>query len=314
MTNYVIRRVIQTIVVLVIISLICFILVHLIPGDPVQVMLGPQADREQIATVRAQLGLDQPLHIQYINWITKIFHGDFGKSIRYQESVSAIFMQRFPITLYLSFFALLISIIFGISIGIISAVRRGSFIDQALVVLATLGICIPVFWLGVLGIYFFGLRLNWLPVQGWVSPTSNFVESTRHAIFPIILLAIGSLAVTARQTRSSMLEVIRQDYIRTAVSKGLSERMIVLKHALKNALIPVITLIGLQVRILLGGSVIVETVFNIPGMGRLLVDSAFTKDFYIVQGGVLLLGFVVCVVNLLVDLSYGWLDPRIRFE
>jgi peptide/nickel transport system permease protein len=314
LTNYIIRRVIQTLVVLVIISLICFLMVHLIPGDPVQVMLGPQADREQIAAVRAQLSLDQPLHIQYVNWITKVFQGDFGKSIRYQEPVSSLFIERFPITLYLSFLALLISIIFGISIGIISAIRRGSLIDQLLVALATLGFCVPIFWLGVLGIYFFGLRLNWLPIQGWVSPTSNFWDSTRHAILPVILLAIASLAVTARQTRSSMLEVIRQDYIRTAVSKGLSERIIVLKHALKNALIPVVTLVGLQIRILLGGSVIVETVFNIPGMGRLLVDSAFNKDFYIVQGGVLLLGFVVCVINLLVDLSYGWLDPRIRFE
>jgi peptide/nickel transport system permease protein len=312
--SYIIRRVIQTIVVLFIISIICFILVHLIPGDPVNVMLGLQADQARIAQVRAELGLDRPLPIQYITWMVNAFQFDFGTSIRYSEEVSKLFLQRFPITLYLSFLALIISIIFGISVGIISAIRRGSILDQVLVALATLGLCVPVFWLGILGIYFFGLRLDWLPIQGWISPTDNFVDSLKHTILPVILLAIGSLAITARQTRSSMLEVIRQDYMRTAASKGLSERVIVLKHALKNALIPVVTLIGLQVRLLLGGSVIVETVFNIPGMGRLLVDSAFNKDFFVVQGGVLVLGAVVCIVNLLVDLSYGWLDPRIRYE
>jgi peptide/nickel transport system permease protein len=312
--GYITRRIIQTLFVLVIVTFFCFLLVHMIPGDPIRLMLGDYASEEDIALVKAQLGLDKPLISQYMNWVTNTFRGDFGQSIRYRIPVVKLFRQSFPITAYLAFLSLILSIVLGIAIGILSAIRRGSILDQTLVVLATVGICIPIFWLGILGIYLFGLHLNWLPVQGWVMPTVDFWKSARYAILPVILLAIPSIAVTARQTRSSMLEVTQQDYIRTAVSKGLSERVVVLKHALKNALIPVVTLIGLQVRILLGGSVLVETVFNIPGMGRLLVDSAFNKDFFILQGGVLLLGVVVCIINLLVDISYAWLDPRIRYE
>jgi peptide/nickel transport system permease protein len=314
LASYISRRIIETLVVLIITSFLCFSLVHIIPGDPVRVMLGVQASDEQVDFQREQLGLNDPFLVQYINWLGKGLRGDFGTSIRYQQPVAQIFMQRFPITLYLSFLALILSIVFGITTGVISAIRRGSVLDQVLVVFATVGFCTPVFWLGILGVYLFGLKLGWLPVQGWVSPTTDFWDGARHAVMPIILLAVASLAITARQTRSSMLEVVRQDYIRTAASKGLSERVIVLRHALKNALIPVITLVGLQTRILLGGSVLIETVFNIPGMGRLLVDSAFNKDFFVLQGGVLLLGVLVCVVNLLVDVSYGWLDPRIRYE
>jgi peptide/nickel transport system permease protein len=173
---------------------------------------------------------------------------------------------------------------------------------------------IPVFWLGILGVYVLGYQLGWLPIQGWTSPLDDFTESLKCTIMPVILLAIPGIAVLARQTRSSMLEVVHQDYIRTAFAKGLTEKIVILRHALKNALIPVVTLLGLQVRILVGGSVLVETVFNIPGMGRLLVAGALNKDFLIVQGGVLLIGALVCLVNLLVDISYGWLDPRFRYE
>jgi len=277
-------------------------------------MLGPLALEEEIAFRTAQLGLDKPFFVQYGTWLVNALQGDFGQSMRYQMPVAKLFLERFPITIYLSFLAMIISVVLGISTGIISAVRRASFLDQSLVMLATTGLCIPIFWLGILSIYLFGLYLGWLPIQGYVMPNVDFWESARYSIMPAILLAIPSLAIMARQTRSSMLEVVRQDYIRTAAAKGLSERVIVLKHALKNALIPVVTLLGIQVRILLGGSVLVETVFNIPGMGRLLVDAAFNKDFFIVQGGVLILGVVVCLANLIVDISYGWLDPRVRYE
>jgi peptide/nickel transport system permease protein len=313
LTDYIVRRLLQTLVVLVIVSFFCFSLIHLMPGDPVSLMLGTEATPEQINLVKAQMGLDKPFLEQYVHWLANAAHGDFGQSLRYTMPVAQLFVKRFPTTLYLASLALIISVILGISTGIIGAIRRGTFLDQALVVLATTGSCIPIFWLGILGIYLFGLYLGWLPVQGWVMPTVDFWKSIKHAIMPVILLAIPPLAVMARQTRSSMLEVTRQDYIRTAWSKGLRERVIIIRHALKNALIPIVTLLVLQIRILLGGSVLVETVFNIPGMGRLLVDSAFNKDYFVLQGGVLLLGVLVCLANLLVDISYGWFDPRIRY-
>jgi peptide/nickel transport system permease protein len=307
------RRLIQTFIVMVIVTFFCFVLIHLIPGDPVRMMLGTSATEEQVAYVTAQMGLNKPVVIQYANWVANVIRGDFGPSIRYMIPVSDLFKERFPVTIFLASFALVISVILGILIGIISAVRRGSFLDQLLVVLATTGVCVPIFWLGIVGIYIFGLYLHWLPTQGFVMPHLNFLQSLRSSIMPIVLLAIPSLAMVARQTRSSMLEVIQQDYIRTAWSKGLKEQTVISRHAIKNALIPIVTLLSIQVRILLGGSVLVETVFNIPGMGRLLVDAALNKDYFIIQAAVLVLGIIVCMVNLLVDLSYGWLDPRIRY-
>ncbi|MGD0795287.1 MAG: ABC transporter permease [Dehalococcoidales bacterium] len=202
----------------------------------------------------------------------------------------------------------------GISAGIICAIRRGGILDQTISVLANLGISVPIFLLGILGIYIFALKLKLLPIMGWTSPGQDFWLSTRQVIMPVIALAIPGIAMMARQTRSSMLEVVRQDYLRTAWSKGLKERQVIIKHALKNALIPIVTLLGLQVRILVGGSVIVEQVFNIPGMGRLLVYASFSKDFIIIQAGVLLIGAIVCLANLIVDISYGWLDPRVRYD
>jgi peptide/nickel transport system permease protein len=232
----------------------------------------------------------------------------------YKDPIIDIIAQRLPITLYLSGWALIISTLLGVFLGIICAIRRGSVLDQIVSVLSNVGIAIPVFWLGILGIYFFGLKLGWLPLQGWTSPTVDFVKSTREAIMPVILLSIPGIAVLSRQTRSSMLEVVRQDYIRTAYAKGLKERVIIIRHALKNGLIPVVTLLGLQLRVLVGGSVLVEQVFNIPGMGRLLVIGAFNKDFLVVQAGVLLMGTIVSLANLLVDISYGWLDPRVKLQ
>jgi len=300
-------------VVLIIVSFLSFLLIHLTPGDPVEMMLGPTALKPQIDFTRHELGLDKPFIEQYVSWAGNAVRGDFGLSLHYNVPVAQLFAQRFPISGALSLMALIVAIIFGIIMGTISAIRRGTVFDQVLVVLATSGICVPIFWLAIIGVYIFGLQLGWLPIQGWISPTVNFWQCVRHAIMPVILLAVPSLAVVARQTRSSMLEVTRQDYIRTAWAKGLKESVIIMRHALKNALIPVVTLVGLQVRILLGGSVLVETVLNIPGMGRMFVDAAFNKDYFIIQGGVLVLGVVVSVINLLVDISYSWLDPRIRY-
>jgi peptide/nickel transport system permease protein len=283
-------------------------------GDPAAIMLGAEASQEQIDNLRHELLLDQPLILQYGHWLKNVITGNFGKSLKYQENVADLIAQRLPITIYLSLLALVISIVIGIAAGIFCAVRRGSILDSAITILVNTGISLPIFWLGILGIYLFGLKLGWLPIQGYTSPLTDFGLSLRKTIMPVICLAIPSIAVLARQTRSSMLEVVRQDYIKTAWSKGLTERVIVIKHALKNALIPIVTLIGLQLRIVVSGSIVVETVFNIPGMGRLLVTATFAKDFISVQAITLVIGIVVLLSNLIVDISYGWLDPRIRFD
>ena len=314
MATFIIRRIVLTLIVLVIVSFLSFSLIHVMPGDPAATMLGLDARPEQIQELRHELWLDRPFIVQYGHWFGNVIHGDLGNSLMYKDPINGIFAERLPITLYLSLWAFILSTGLGIFLGIVCAVRRGSALDQLVSVAANVGIAIPVFWLGILSIYYFGLKLGWLPLQGWTSPFDNFVMSSKQAIMPVIMLAIPGIAVLTRQTRSSMLEVVRQDYIRTAYSKGLRERVIIFRHALKNSLIPVITLLGLQVRVLVGGSVLVETVFNIPGMGRLLVTGAFNKDFLVVQAGVLLIGTIVCLANLLVDISYGWLDPRVRFQ
>ena len=314
MAGFIIRRLIQTIGVVILLSLISFLLVQLMPGDPAAAMLGPNATKAQIDALRVELGLDQPVMTQYFNWLGNIFQGDWGESLSLREPVASLFWDRLQITLYLSLLSFIFSTVLGVGAGIICAIRRGGWLDQFLSMTANIGIAIPIFWLGILGLYAFGMKVQLLPFYGWVSPFEDFVGSIKYTIMPVILLTIPSIAVMTRQTRSSMLEITQQDYIRTAYSKGLRERVVVLKHALKNALIPIVTLLGLQVRVLVGGSVLVEAVFSIPGMGRLLVSAAQNKDYIVVQDGVLLIGVIVCLANLLVDISYGWFDPRTRYN
>ncbi len=314
MVTFIVRRLLLSLVVIWLVTLLSFTIMHIIPGDPAAIMLGAEASQEQIDDLRHELYLDQPLVAQYWHWISGVTTGDLGKSLKYQESVAKSISERLPITLNLSILALFLSVVFGVGAGIICAVRRGGILDSAVTISTNLGIAIPTFWLGILGIYFFGLKMGWLPIQGYVSPFDDFGLSVRKAIMPVICLAIPAIAVLARQTRSSMLEVLRQDYIRTAWSKGLQERIVVINHALKNALIPIVTLLGLQLRLVVGGSVVVETVFNIPGMGRLMVDATFAKDFVTVQAVTLIIAVVVLLANLIVDISYGWLDPRIRYR
>ena len=314
LVSFIIRRCLQTILVVILVSMVSYLILQLIPGDPVVTMLGGESSQERIDALRHELWLDRPLPVQYIHWVDNVVHGDFGKSIATNDPVTAIIAQRLPITVYLSFLALILSTFIGISLGILSAVRRGTFLDPFINVLANIGVAIPVFWLGILGAYFLGLKLHWLAIQGFTWPTEDLGLSIKRTVMPVICLAVSPMAILARQTRSSVLEVIHQDYIRTAMSKGLRERVVVLRHVLKNALIPVVTLLGLQVRVLFGGSVLVEQVFNINGMGRTLVTAAFVKDFPVLQAGVLLIALLVCIANLLVDLSYSWLDPRIRYE
>lgn len=314
MGTFIIRRLILSLIVIILVTMLSFSLILIVPGDPAALMLGSDATPEQIEKLRHDLYLDRPIPQQYYHWLSNTVQGDLGRSLKYNDKVSDLIAQRLPITLNLSVVALILSVILGVGAGVICAVRRGGVLDSIITVLANLGVAVPIFWLGILGIYFFGLKLGWLPIQGYTSPFDDFWLSIRKSIMPVICLAVPSIAVLARQTRSSMLEVVRQDYIRTAWSKGLKEQVIVFRHALKNALIPIVTLLGLQVRLVVGGSVVVETVFNIPGMGRLMVQGTFAKDYITVQGVTLVIAIVVLFSNLIVDVSYGWLDPRIRYS
>jgi peptide/nickel transport system permease protein len=292
-------------------------MMRLLPGDPVLMYMSQQQfqslSEEQILHIKKDFGLDKSLLEQYITWVGGLFRGDLGKSLFYREDVTGLIAWRLPITLYLGIVSFIISTLIGIVAGVLSAIRRGKVTDALVTVGANIGITIPIFWLGILLIYLFGLRLGILPIQGYTSPFENLTLNLKQMIMPVICLAIFTIGAVARQARSSMLEVINQDYIRTAWSKGLEERSIVMKHALKNGLIPIVTLSGMQVSQILGGSVLVETVFNIPGMGRLAVDALFSLDYAVVQAIALFMAIMVVAANVIVDISYGWLDPRIRY-
>jgi len=318
MTGYIIRRLIQAVIVILIVSIIVFLIMRLLPGDPILIYMSQSrmqgSSTEQLQKLRHEYGLDKPLIAQYLDWLGGILHGDMGRSIFQLEPVRNLIATAFPITVYLGFLSFLISFFLGISAGIISAVRRGTWLDTVVTVLANLGITAPIFWVGIMLIYLFGLSLKWLPIQGYTSPFDNFWLSTKQLMMPVFCLSLFPIASAARQTRSSMLEVIHQDYIRTAWSKGLRERAVIFRHALKNSLIPVITWKGATVRNIFGGSVIIETVFNIPGMGRLAVNGLMEQDYAIIQGVTLIMAIIVTIANLLVDLINGWLDPRVHYE
>jgi peptide/nickel transport system permease protein len=317
MVTYVIRRLILALIVLMIVSLLVFLAMRMLPGDPIRMLLTQntqqQYSEEQLVQLRQEFGLDKPLMVQYLRWIGDLFRGDMGKSILSRAPVVEEIFRRIPITLHLGLSAYVIGILLGIPAGVVCAVRRGKFIDTLVTSLSNIGITIPSFWLGVMLIYLFGLQLKWLPVMGYTSPFDDFILSTKQLVMPVLCMALFPIAANARQTRSSMLEVMRQDYIRTAWSKGLQERLIIIRHALKNGLIPVITLSGMGLSMIIGGAVIIEQVFNIPGMGRLAVTSILNQDYPYVQGIILITATTVLLINLLVDLVYGWLDPRIRY-
>jgi peptide/nickel transport system permease protein len=317
MTGYILRRLLLAILVLIIVTLMVFFVMRILPGDPLTIYIAQQNIQiltpEREALLRHEFGLDKPMAMQYLDWMAGLFHGDFGNSIFISEPVAKILAQRLPVTLHLGVLSLILSGFIGILFGLLAALRRGQAMDTIFTSLANFGVATPAFWLGIILIYGFGLHLGWLPIYGYTSPFDDFWLSTKQLIMPVFVLATFGMASTARQTRSSILEVVRQDYIRTAWSKGLGERAIVLKHVLKNSLIPVVTLLGMQVSNILGGAVLIETVFNIPGMGRLMVDSVFSQDYQVVQACILIIGSVVVIVNLIVDISYGWLDPRIRY-
>lgn len=324
MATYVIRRLLQTLIVIFGVLLLTFTLVHLIPGDPALVILGTDSTPEELERLRHLLELDQPLPLQFANYMGRVVRGDFGDSIFQHEPVLKLILERLPATVELTLAAMLIAIVVGGIMGIISATRPYSWFDSVSSVFALAGVAMPVFWLGMLAILIFSLELNWLPSFGrgqgvFPSLVSVFTQSNagplgdsiRHLILPAAVLGAFSMAIIARLVRSSLLEVVNLDYVRTARAKGLSERAVLFRHALRNALIPVVTVVGLQVGVLLGGAVIAETIFAWPGIGRLLISAISQRDYPLVQGLVFVIALMVSLVNLAVDLLYVWLNPRV---
>ena len=318
MFAYIIRRVIQSIIVVLLVTVFVFVGMRLLPGDPLFMLFNPnqlqEYTEEQLDQIREEAGLNRSLVVQYFDWLGDVFRGELGESILTKTSVTEEVLKKVPVTMHLGILAFILGVIIGIPIGVISAIRRATWLDTILTTTANIGITVPIFWLGIMMIWVFGVELHWLPVMGYTSPFKDLALNTRQIIMPVLCLAVWPIASNARQARSSMLEILRQDYIRTAYSKGLSERIVIIKHALKNSLIPIVTLAGMGIPIIVGGQVLVEQVFNIPGMGRLTVNALFQHDYTYVQGTTLILTGVVVVSNLLVDLSYGWLDPRIRYD
>lgn len=313
MGRYILRRLVAMIPVIFIVSLIVFSLIHLTPGDPAQTMLGEEATPKEVAALRAKLGLDQPLPVQYVKWAGAVLHGDLGRSIRSNQPVSEAIRDRLPVTVELALLAMVISLVIAIPVGVVAAMRRNSVADAASTVAALLGVSLPNFFLAILLILVLAVKLRWLPPFGYVPLLKDPAGNLERMIMPAITLGTALAAVVMRQMRSSLLEVLGQDYIRTVRAKGLGELRMVRFHALKNALIPVVTVVGLQIGGLLGGAIITETIFALPGIGRLLVDSIFQRDFPLVQGVVLFVAVAFLFSNLAVDLFYAYLDPRIRY-
>jgi peptide/nickel transport system permease protein len=305
MTLFIVRRLLHTVLVAFAALVVIFVLVRL-SGDPAQMMAGVDASPEEVAELRERLGLNEPVPIQLRNFIGNALRGDFGQSLRYSSSAVAVVMERLPATVELTLTALLITIVVAVPVGVISATRRGSLMDRLVMITTLMGQTVPVFWLGLILILIFAVRLAWFPTGGRAGVVS--------LILPAITLAAFNVARVARLVRSEMLDVMSEDFIRVARSKGLGEQAILIGHALKNAAIPIVTIVGLQVGHLLGGAVVTETVFSWPGVGRLLVQSIQFRDFTVLQVAVFMLAITVALINLLVDLSYAWLDPRVRYQ
>ena len=313
MTTYVLRRLLLMLPVALLVTIGVFMLIHLSPGDPALIILGEDRSPAAIAQVHEQLGLDKPLYVQYFIWLDNIVHGDWGRSVTTHEPVAVAITDRLPATLELGIVALLWSLIVAIPLGTIAAVRRGSLSDQIATGITIAGVSIPNFFIGIVLIFTLSVTLRLFPFGGYVPLTTDPLQSLRHVMLPAIALGTAGAAINMRFTRSSMIEVLNHDYIRTARAKGASWRRVVFVHALKNALIPVVTIVGLQIGGIIEGAVVTETVFTWPGVGRLAVESIFNRDYTVIQGIVLLAAFSYMIANLLVDLVYGWLDPRISY-
>jgi peptide/nickel transport system permease protein len=314
MAGYIVRRLLTSIIVLFMTTLLVFGALHIIPGDPTTLMLGMEATEEARQALRHQLGLDLPVHIQYLTWLGKVLRGDLGQSLALKDDIGKLLVQRLPTTIPLAVLTMLIAVAIALPAGVLSALKRSSRIDWLISVFAFAGLSLPNFWVGVLLILFFSLYLRVLPPGGYVSIVDDPVEGIRRLLMPAVALGAALAASLTRMTRSSMLEVMGQDYIKTARAKGLAERTVIVAHALRNALIPTVTVMGLQIGQLLGGALIIEEIFSLPGVGRLTIHAVYDRDFPLVQGAVLFIAMVFTVVNLLVDILYVYLDPRIHYD
>jgi len=312
--RFIIRRLLALIPVLLGISLVVFFVIRLIPGDASVALLQQETRPELQAEIRRSLGIDQPLPVQLADWIWRVVRLDFGKSFISGRPISELILARLPITLELALAATIVSIAIALPLGILTAINRGGIWDYFERFFSLAGLSIPSFWLALIFILFFSLRLRLLPAVGYIPFADDPIENLRRLILPALCLGIGMGAVVARYTRSSLLEVLDQDYIRTARSKGLPDQLVILRHALKNALIPVITVIGIQIGTLLGGTVIIESIFVWPGLGQLTLDAIYDRDYPVVQTTVMVMAFSFVMINLIVDLLYSFLDPRIRYE
>lgn len=306
------RRIVQSIIVIFIVTLLVFLLMQLVPGDPIVNFLGANATEDQIQYYTELFGYDKPVLVQYGKWILGLFKGEMGRSVALQKDITEVIFQRLSVTLSIVFPAFILAVVLGIILGIVAAKNRGTAIDTVISFFANIGMSMPKFWFGMILILIFALKLGILPTSGLSSIKDGFGEYISHLILPMIVLAMGPLAQFTRQTRSSMLEVIRQDYVTTARAKGLGKKAITFRHQLRNALIPIITVMGVQLGGMIGGTVLVESIFVVPGLGNLMITSIKGRDFMVVENGVLIIAIAVAICNLIVDILYGIIDPRIR--
>ncbi|MBF7144049.1 MULTISPECIES: ABC transporter permease [Pseudomonas] len=312
MLTFILRRLLSAIPTLILVSLFVFTLQKLLPGDPVQAMAGEERDPAVMEYLREKYRLNDPVPLQYLHWVGNVLTGDFGTSLRTEQPVTALLASKLPVTIELAVLALIIALVIGIPAGVVSAVRKGTAVDYGANVFALSGISIPHFWLGILLILIFAVKLQWLPASGFVPLGEDLMQNLKTLILPAFVLGAGLAGVLMRHTRSAMLEVLRADYVRTARAKGLFPRTVVLKHALRNALMPIVTLTTLLFGELLGGAVLTEQVFSIPGFGKMIVDAVFNRDYAVVQGVVLCVAIGFLLLNLLADVLYRLINPRLR--
>jgi peptide/nickel transport system permease protein len=312
MLAYIVRRIVSTLPVVAIVAVVVFLLLHLSPGDPAAVIAGDGAGIEEVARIRSELGLDQPLYEQFIRWVVRVVQGDLGASIFSKIPVTELIAQRIEPTLSLTVFTLFLSVSLGVAFGLVAAATAGSLLDHALIFVAIAGFSAPIFVIGYILVLVFAIDLDWLPVQGYVALADGFVPFLRHLVLPSVTLSLAYLALISRITRASVLEAVAQDYVRTAYAKGMGEARVFTGHVLRNAAVPITTIVGIGVALLISGVVVTESVFNIPGIGRLVVDAISRRDYPVIQGVTLVFAGVCVLINLLVDLACGLFDPRIR--